>query len=230
MSTSETRGSDSRESETLAAVFAQAGRGIYPPFDGLTEVVPRPASVPAAVFAFTGHHIVAAEINPEWVQDRCPPGDLLAPISPGFLLALGDRLGCRPGSHCLVLCAAARPEALELELISADPAETHRRIARAQRYRTDIRVFHTTNGAGLLTVGRGISGRWEAGFEVTSDQRNQGLGRALASAALHLIEPGAALFMEVAIGNVASIRTVLAAGFVPIGAQVLFVSADRPSS
>jgi GNAT superfamily N-acetyltransferase len=74
----------------------------------------------------------------------------------------------------------------------------------------------------VLVIGRGLAGRWEAAFEVAPEARGQGLGRALAAAALHLIEPGQPLFVQVAVGNVASLRAVLAAGFTPVGAEVLF--------
>jgi hypothetical protein len=67
----------------LEHLFVQVGRGTYPPFDALTEVMPRPSTVPAAVFSFTGHHVVAADVDPDWVQRRCPPGDLVAPITAG---------------------------------------------------------------------------------------------------------------------------------------------------
>jgi RimJ/RimL family protein N-acetyltransferase len=44
----------------------------------------------------------------------------------------------------------------------------------------------------------------------------------VATAARHLTPPGEPLFAQVAPGNAASLRVVEAAGFRPIGAEVLF--------
>ena len=51
---------------------------------------------------------------------------------------------------------------------------------------------------------------------------NRGLGRLLVAAARHLTPPGEPLFAQVAPGNAASLRVVEAAGFRPVGAEVLF--------
>ena len=48
------------------------------------------------------------------------------------------------------------------------------------------------------------------------------LGGRLVAAARHLTPPGEPLFAQVAPGNAASLRVVEAAGFRPIGAEVLF--------
>ena len=50
-----------------------------------------------AVLAFTAHHVVAAGVDPDLVAARLPDGDLGAPMSPGFLGWLGERLGSLPG-------------------------------------------------------------------------------------------------------------------------------------
>jgi hypothetical protein len=71
-------------------------------------------------------------------------------------------------------------------------------------------------------VGRGLCGRREVGYEVEPDRRNDGLGRRLVAAARGLVPAGEPLFAQVAPGNAASMRSTLAAGFVPIGAEVLF--------
>ena len=74
----------------------------------------------------------------------------------------------------------------------------------------------------MLILGRGLGGRWEAGFEVDKDYRNRGLGRLLVAASRHLVEPVEPLFMQVAIGNITSIRAILAGGFVPVCTEILF--------
>ncbi|SRR5579884_1144620 len=199
-------------------VLGRATRGDFPPFDEMVEVLTRPTGALGAVLAFSGHHIVAADVPAAWVAGYCPPGELTAPLGPRFLEALATRLDARPGAHDLVLWGPARPGRPDLNL-SLMTDQTHPRVRRSLRYRHDVRVYAADGG--LLTVGRGLAGRWEAGFEVTPDARGKGLGRALAAAAAHLIPAGETLFLQVALGNVASLRAVLAAGYRPIGAELL---------
>lgn len=207
--------------EPVGALLARAASGRPPPEDGRTQVLPQPRGPVAAVLAFAHHHVVAADIDPAWVRRQLPDGDLSAPVAPRFLGALAARLGRTPGSFDVVLASTGlgRP-ALDLRSTSADD---HPRAVRARRYRTDVQAFETVDGAGLLVVGRGLAGRWEAAFEVAAHARGRGLGRALAASARNLVPAGEALFVQVAPGNVASLRAVLGAGgFVPIGGEVLF--------
>lgn len=207
----------------LAAIFHAAAHGRYPPFDGAIEVLPRATGAVGAVVAFTGHHVVAADVSPAWVAAHCPLDDLSAPMGPAFLQALGAEIGATPGAHDLELCALGRNGAPPVELTPLDEPPDHPRIQRSLRYRPDTRVYRTLDGSGLLAMGHGLAGRWEAAFEVLPEVRGRGLGRALARTALHLIEPGEPLFMQVAVGNVASLRAILAAGLIPVGAEVLFI-------
>jgi GNAT superfamily N-acetyltransferase len=79
-----------------------------------------------------------------------------------------------------------------------------------------------TDGQGLVLIGRGLEGRWEFALDVEPASRGRGIGRALASAARGLVGPGESVFAQVAPGNVASVRAVLAAGFRPFSAEILF--------
>jgi GNAT superfamily N-acetyltransferase len=143
-------------------------------------------------------------------------------MSPGFLGWLGERLGSRPGSLDVVLAAEGVGGDPPLELRpGADPAR-HPRTARALRYRGDLQVWTDPDGAGVLVLGRGLAGRREVAFEVDPTRRNRGLGRLLVAAARHLVPPREVLFAQVTPGNAASLRVVEAAGFRPIGAEVLF--------
>lgn len=74
-----------------------------------------------------------------------------------------------------------------------------------------------------MTIGRGLPDRWEAGFEVDPPHRGRGLRRALTCASRHLIPSEEAIFMQVAVGNVAPLRAILAAGFVQVASEILFV-------
>jgi GNAT superfamily N-acetyltransferase len=92
---------------------------------------------------------------------------------------------------------------------------------RALRYRDEVRVWRTPDGAGHVLVGRGLAGRWETAFEVEPAARGRGLGRRLAAAATGLVPPGEQVWAQVAPGNAASLRAVLAAGYRPVCAEVL---------
>ena len=110
----------------------------------------------------------------------------------------------------------------KLDLTPALDLDRHQRVARSLRYRDDLQVWTTKDWAGLLVLGRGLAGRRELAFEVDPARRNRGLGRLLVAAARRLTPPGEVLFAQVAPGNAASLRVVAAAGFRPIGAEVLF--------
>ncbi|MYS16437.1 GNAT family N-acetyltransferase, partial [Streptomyces sp. SID4982] len=70
-----------------------------------------------------------------------------------------------------------------------------------------------------LVLGRGLGGRVEVAVEVGEEARHRGLGRALATAARHLA--GEPVWAQVAPGNARSVRAFLAAGYRPVGAEVL---------
>jgi GNAT superfamily N-acetyltransferase len=209
-------------SDRLLRLLQDAAAGSPPPADGVVEVWPAPAGAVDAVLAFTAHHVVAAAVDPDLVAARLPDGDLSAPVSPGFLGWLGERLGSHPGSLDVVLAAGGLGGTPPLELRAGVDPERHPRVARALGYRGDLRVWTDPDGAGVLVLGRGLAGRREVAFEVDPARRNRGLGRLLVAAARHLTPSGEPLFAQVSPGNAASLRAVAAAGFRPIGAEVLF--------
>jgi GNAT superfamily N-acetyltransferase len=208
--------------ERLLRLLEDAARGVPPPADGVVEVWAAPPGPVDAVLAFTAHHVVAAAVEPELVAARLPDGDLSAPMGAPFLGWLGERLGSRPGSLDVVLAAGGLGGTPPLELAPGVDLDRHQRVARALRYRSGLQVWTAEGGAGVLVLGRGLAGRREVAFEVDPARRNRGLGRSLVVAARHLTPPGEALFAQVAPGNAASLRVVGAAGFRPIGAEVLF--------
>jgi hypothetical protein len=61
-------------------------------------------------------------------------------------------------------------------------------------------------------------------YEVAEPARGNGLGRRLAITARTLVASDQPLFAQVAPGNASSLRSALAAGFRPIGSEVLFVA------
>jgi GNAT superfamily N-acetyltransferase len=176
--------------------------------------------------------VVAAPVSPDWVAAHLPDtGDEYSePMNPPFLHALERRLGRRINSIDQMLVAPALPGPAPLPLTEIQDHD-HPRVRHAVGYRDDVRVYAAAGG--VLTVGRGLAGRWELSMEVDPGHRNAGLGRALVTAARHLVPPGAHVWAQVAPGNAASTRTLLAAGFIPVGAEAILqtplVAAPDPS-
>jgi GNAT superfamily N-acetyltransferase len=207
----------------LPGLLLDAARGRPPAPDGAVEVLPPLPGRVDAVLAFTAHHVVVAGVDPAQVAARLPDGDLSAPMRPEFLGWLAVRLGSQPGSQDVVLAADGLGGEPPLELVPvADPAG-HPRVDEALRYRTGVRAWTDPRGAGMVLLGAGLAGRRELAFEVAPAWRGRGLGRRLVVAARHLTPAGEPLFAQVAPGNAASLRAVLAAGLRPVGAEVLFV-------
>ena len=202
--------------QQLAAVLARVAAGGFPAADGGITVLPAPSPRDSGVLGFTAHAVVFADADPAWVRAQLPAGDLAAPLSPAFLQALGQHTGLEMLTIDM-LCAASRCPGPPPLALAPEPDRSHPRIARAVRYRDDVRAWRADGGVVLL--GRGIAGRWEASIEVDPGQRGHGLGRALAAAARHLVPPGTPLWAQISPANAASVRAFLAAGFVPVGAE-----------
>jgi GNAT superfamily N-acetyltransferase len=164
--------------------------------------------------------VVAADVDPEWVAAQTAADPIAAPLGARFLAALADRVGAEPGCLDVVLVAPPAPPMNPVEL---RPAETdHPRVERARRYRQEVGVWATADGAGVLTLGRGVADRWEVSLEVAPAAQGRGLGTALAGAAPGLAPKDEPLWAQVAPANTASLRAFLAAGYRPVGAEVLF--------
>lgn len=203
--------------ELLDAVAA----GRFPPADGAVLVHPQPPGPSAAVLAFTGHHVVCADVTPDWVGDNLDPEDLGAPMKSEFLAALGALLRRPSGALDVALVASGLAGNPPVSLLPLDG--DHPRLMRARRFRQEIRAYSVEAIPGaVVLVGRGLAGRWESAFEVPDLTRGRGLGRTLARAAQHLVGPGEQVWAQVSPGNTAALRAVLAAGYLPVGAEVLF--------
>jgi GNAT superfamily N-acetyltransferase len=195
--------------------------GETPPADASVTTVPAPSGARALVVGGTAWHVVAAEVDPAWVAAQVAVDPLTAPLGARFLAALADRIGVEPGPVDAVLVAPPAPAELGLKLVEAEPGD-HPRVQRALAYRTGVRVWTTPDDAALLALGRGVCGRWEVSLEVDPAARGRGLGTALAAAAPGLVSEDVPLWAQVAPANTASFRSFLAAGWRPVGAEVLF--------
>ncbi|MGA5822727.1 GNAT family N-acetyltransferase [Kitasatospora sp. NPDC094028] len=207
----------------LAEILADAAGGVFPPPDGSVTVVPQPSPREAGVVSFAAHAVVLTDEDPDWVRATiaAAPGEpLSAPLGPPFLSAFAARTGRIVGNTDLVTAAGRLPGEPPLTLTEVADRE-HPRVLRALRFREDVRVF--TADGGVLVLGRGLAGRWEAAIEVDPHTRGRGLGRALAVSARHLLPEGEVVWAQQAPGNAPSVRAFQAAGYRPVGAEVLLV-------
>ncbi|MET7613754.1 GNAT family N-acetyltransferase [Streptomyces seoulensis] len=203
--------------ETLPELLDAVARDRFLPPDGTVSVLPQPGRRDAGVLAFTAHTLVLTDEDPAWVRATlaavdCDP--LAAPMHPRFLAALMDRTG-RTAETVDALWVGAPlpgPPALPLREI-ADAG--HPRVVRARGRRDSVRVWAVDGG--LLVVGRGVGGRLEVALEVAGG--GAGLGRGLALAARQLA--GGPVWAQVSPGNARSARAFLAAGYRPVGAELL---------
>lgn len=203
---------------TLAEILRGIEKGVFPVPDASITVVPAPSARESAVLGLTGHIVIAADVDPVWVAQRLPEGDLSAPLNPPFLRELEERTGRRVNAIDAMLVAEPDPAAVGDLTEVTD--RNHPRVHRALRYRNEVRVF-TAPGGGIVVTGRGLAGRLECAVEVPADQRGDGEGRRLARAVRGLVD--APVWAQVTPGNAASLRAFLAAGFRPVGSEALLV-------
>jgi hypothetical protein len=201
----------------LRDMLHAAARGELPPADGRIDVVEPADGATAAIVAFTAHYVFAAEVTREEVLARIPPGDLDAPLGVPFLSWFGERTGSRPDGIDVLLVADPIPGLVAVRPL--DDAD-HPRARRARRVRSDVAVYGDETG--VIAIGRGLAGRVEVSIEVRAEERGRGTGRLLAHAARTLGPRTEPVFAQVAPGNAAALHAFLAAGFRPIGAEVLF--------
>ena len=203
----------------LGALIAAAERGEFPPADLGVTAVPA-ANGKTAVLGFTGHTVVAADIDPAWLAEHLPPGDPGLAFNPPFLARLEARLDLQVSNIDILTLAPPRSGPPSLPLRRIDD-QSHPRVRRALRYRDDVTVWACDGG--VLSIGRGLAGRWEVGLEVAPDYRGKGLGRAMAAAAAHLVPDDRPIWAEIGVGNAASVRAFLSVGYLPIGEEALLV-------
>jgi hypothetical protein len=225
--------------QSLADILRAVERGVFPPADLAMTVVPPPSNRESAVIAFTGHIVIAADVDAAWVAERIPPGDLAAPTNPPFLTALEQATDRHVSSLDAVLLAPALTNSADRADATTGLTELtnlahHPRVARALQYRDDVHVYgaNGTNqdtqdpigpDGGIVVIGRGLAGRLEVAIEVPDHTQGQGHGRHLATAARALIPPETHIWAQITPGNAASLRAFVAAGYEPVGSEALLI-------
>ncbi|UXY30051.1 GNAT family N-acetyltransferase [Streptomyces sp. HUAS TT20] len=210
--------------ETLRDILDAAARGVFPPDDGGTTVVPQHTRRDAGVIAFTAHSVVFTDEDPRWVREtlRAVAGDcdaLAATLNARFLAAFVERTGRTTDTIDALVVGSPLPGRPPLALTQiADPG--HPRAVRARARRDDVRLWEADGG--VVVLGRGVAGRLEVAVEVDEGVRHRGLGRRLVTAALHLA--GEPVWAQVSPGNARSLRAFQAAGYLPVGAEALLLA------
>ncbi|WP_411101108.1 GNAT family N-acetyltransferase [Streptomyces sp. x-45] len=209
--------------ESLRDILDAAARGVFPPADGGTSIVPQFGGRDAGVIAFTAHSVVFTdEADEGWMRGTlaslgCDP--LAATMNSRFLAAFAERTGRVTDTIDVLLTGAplpGRPDVVLREV--ADPG--HPRVVAARRRRDGVRVWAVDGG--VLVLGRGVAGRLEVAVEVAEGARHRGLGRRLVTAARQLAG-GEPVWAQVSAGNARSLRAFQAAGYRPVGSEALFL-------
>jgi hypothetical protein len=203
--------------DELAVLFADVLEGRYPPSDGGFHVVePDRTTGQHAVLSFTGHAVVATDCAPEQMAALGLDGYGGA-HHPDVLRALAG-----PGGWIGVLDAVLVTYATGVggtTLQRTADHDDHHRVVYARETRVAVEVL--ADERGLVTIGKGLGARTELGFELTDAPTGQREGRALLRDVLAELPAGEAVWASCAPGNARSLRTLLAVGFVPVGAEVL---------
>jgi hypothetical protein len=199
----------------LAAVLRQAAAGVFPPVDGVAELLPPDTDGTHAVVCFTGHAYLLTDAAAGSIA-TCAPDGYGRALAPELLVALAgaDR---EIGSIDVVLVCHGLGGGSGL--VARTDLHDHPRAERSREHRRDVRVLGDDRG--LVTIGSGLVGRTELSVELTGAEHGRGAGRDLVAASLCEIAAGEPVFAQVAAGNAASLRAFLAAGFTPIGSEVL---------
>ena len=209
----------------LREICESAARGSFPVAGWTLEFLPAPERMTGAVLAFTGHHVVAADIEQADVRGRLDPDDIAAPFNPVFLAWLGGRLEAGVGHIDVTLARLGSGGGDDWLRTLAEPPDNER-VRRSRALRSEVLFLAPPAGGAVVMLGSGLAGRCELSLEISDESdRNRGWGTRLVEAAVARVPVDRAVFASVAPGNARSLRCLLGAGFVPLGAECLFSSA-----
>jgi hypothetical protein len=198
-------------------LLSDVAAGRFPPADGTIEVLPTPSPLGVeAVIELTGYAMILTSRDPEDVLAQ-PIDAFGGVIAPSFLQWLAGPQGWIGTHDALIVASGLGGGSLPIRR----DAEDHQRVRLARARRTNVSVHGDDRG--LVTIGEGIHGHVEIGVELeTGVEPGNGVGRWLITEARRLAPAGTPVFAAVSPGNAASLRAFLAAGFVPVGAEILF--------
>jgi hypothetical protein len=214
-----------------------ARHGSFPASDGGWRRLPPWRDGIEAVVAFTGHAVfclrddltddllrtlgangLGGAHQPRLIAEIAGPRGWIGSLD----VLLVGRGGAVPSRH---RAHATKPPSL----VPRPDLSGHPRVAYAGRLRSELSVLGFDDGTrtAVVILGRGVAGLTELSYELEPERRGGGEGRALAAAALGERPEGEVVVACVAPGNAASLRSLLGAGFSPIGSIQHF---RRPAS
>ncbi|MFC4494299.1 hypothetical protein ACFPA8_09150 [Streptomyces ovatisporus] len=210
----------------LLRLLLAAADGHFPPADGgVTLLGPLPRGLECSV-AFTGHAVIATAL-PAGVIRRMNPDGHGASLAPDLLRALAGPEGvidvvdvtlAAHGTGSTGTGSGSSPPAPGLP--ERTDLHDHPRVRYARELRCRVRTFGDERG--LVTLSDGLAGRREVSIELAEpDEGARGLGRTLLRDVLAQVPAGEPVFAAVSPGNARSLRSFLAAGFTPLGSEVI---------
>jgi GNAT superfamily N-acetyltransferase len=202
------------EAHPLLTVLLRAAEGIFPAVDGQVDFLPGLPGGLRCVVSFTGHAYVATPQAPGDFADLRLDGFGQA-VHPAALL----RLAGADGQIGVLDSTLVRRGRGGGSLPVRTDLDDHPRVRHARLLRRDVRVFGDERG--LVTLAHGLADRLELSIELSDDLQGKGIGAALLHDGLARVPAGQPVFAAVSPGNVRSLKAFLAAGFVPIGSEVI---------
>lgn len=204
----------------LLEVMLDAARGTFPPVDGAVTFLPELPGGNRAIVALTGHTFIAADLLASDFGDIELDG-FGAALAPAAVERVAE--GGEIGVNDVTLVATGTGRGTKARVTTA--WDDHPRVVHARRLRTNVTVYGDDRG--FFTLSNGLAGRTEMSIEIADTRTSAGNGRRLILDAVAAVPDGQFLFAAVSPGNARSLRSFLAAGFVPIGSEVII---DRSSS
>jgi len=206
----------------LLDVMTSAAHGVFPRADGSVSFLPELPHGNRAIVALTGHAYIAAGLSAEHFDDVTVDG-FGGALAPAAVLRVAD--GGVVGVHDVILVAPGTGTGLRTPVTSM--WDGHDRVRHARHLRTAVVVYGDERG--FVTVGHGLAGRPEMSVEIADSSSSAGVGRGFIADACGAVPVGQHIFAAVAPGNARSLRAFLAAGFHPIGSEIIIVRSDRAS-
>lgn len=217
-------------------MIVDAADGRFPVADGGWRRMPPWRPGLEAAYAFTAHAVMCVHDDvdsallealgadglggaqaPSLLTMLAGPGAWTSSLDVVLFRPAGGRTSAQPASPGGESRPAPMPPLVERPDLACEP-----RVAYAARLRSELTVFGYADPAraAVAIVGRGLAGLRELSYELEPDRRGRGEGTTFVRAALRALGRQS-LVACVAPGNVASLRILLACGFIPVGSVQL---------